>query len=527
MPMAEPSQTRKQQDNISSTCWSSLGNWGSSVTQSFEIDEFMEKRIMDLTFNSQSIGNYFSDSDSPDDDHTPNMNEDYVIPSYDFHPIRHIGPSKSLSSGFRSSSSMDHQDSAEVFEDKICRSSRVLLISMIDDTIKKHSEDLLHAVYGVSARITQLESRTRQLENLMDDLKESIEFNFGRTDGDLRHLENILREVHAGVQFLRDKQEITEAQLLLTKLQLPQMNRISSQNQKADVETISAHQDATSVAQQLHGSFSVASSLPPAVPPLPSIASFFASHQIAPPPLQPPPPSGVIPWLPENQIPPVSQPGNLPPSQVLRPPPPMPHEPYQLSPHYPQGLKVPQMYELQPPFSAANAQFPPPPILQLAEIPSSIRPSSKTTGRAPTSEQFYSGYSQSIIGPPANSPDCYLYSQHHDHESACYRSSAIKPSHPSSPIFAPNCPSNQSRSPTAQVLPYALPTASTLELAAAGSGGNESKIPVDDVVNKITVMGFRQNVVRETVMKLMESGQPVDLNAVLDKLMSHEKINLV
>lgn len=61
--------------------------------------------------------------------------------------------------------------------------------------MKEHNDEVLHAVEGVSARLSQLETRTRQLENAVDDMKESLEHNHGKTDGKLRELENLLREV--------------------------------------------------------------------------------------------------------------------------------------------------------------------------------------------------------------------------------------------------------------------------------------------------------------------------------------------
>jgi hypothetical protein len=69
------------------------------------------------------------------------------------------------------------------------------IISEIDRTMNKFSDNLLHALEGVSARLTQLESRTRHLENSVDDLKLSVGNNHESTQGNMRHLHNILREV--------------------------------------------------------------------------------------------------------------------------------------------------------------------------------------------------------------------------------------------------------------------------------------------------------------------------------------------
>ena len=69
------------------------------------------------------------------------------------------------------------------------------LISEIDRTMKKHADNLLHALEGVSARLSQLESRSRNLENSVDDLRTSVGNNHGNTDGKLRQIENMIREV--------------------------------------------------------------------------------------------------------------------------------------------------------------------------------------------------------------------------------------------------------------------------------------------------------------------------------------------
>lgn len=79
--------------------------------------------------------------------------------------------------------------------------------------------------------------------------------------------------------------------------------------------------------------------------------------------------------------------------------------------------------------------------------------------------------------------------------------------------------SSYSQLPTARVLPQALPTA-----ASVGSGSDSprsgNRVPVDDVVDKVVSMGFPRDQVRATVRNLTDSGQSVDLNAVLDKLMN-------
>lgn len=71
-------------------------------------------------------------------------------------------------------------------------------------------------------------------------------------------------------------------------------------------------------------------------------------------------------------------------------------------------------------------------------------------------------------------------------------------------------------------LPHALPMASAVNSSGGGSSSprSESRVPIDDVIDRVTTMGFPRDQVRATVRKLTENGQAVDLNVVLDKLMN-------
>lgn len=67
--------------------------------------------------------------------------------------------------------------------------------------MKKHTDNLMHMMEKVSDRLTQLESRTRHLENSLDDLKVSVVNNHGSTDRKMKQLENILTEVFSKTIF--------------------------------------------------------------------------------------------------------------------------------------------------------------------------------------------------------------------------------------------------------------------------------------------------------------------------------------
>lgn len=91
--------------------------------------------------------------------------------------------------------SLESMEPAKVIPEKNRDVSDSTIVSEIDRTMKKHADNLLNVLEGVSARLTQLESRTRNLENSVDDLKVSVGNNHGSTDGKMRQLDNILREV--------------------------------------------------------------------------------------------------------------------------------------------------------------------------------------------------------------------------------------------------------------------------------------------------------------------------------------------
>lgn len=171
--------------------------------------------------------------------------------------------------------------------------------------------------------------------------------------------------------------------------------------------------------------------------------------------------------------------------------------------------------------------------------PPGIRQSSATqpsSGGGPSSQQYYGSPGQ-MYEPPVSRPstvfspgygpssgtafsDSYPYGG----TSSQYNSSAMKmPQLPSSPS-APSGGSSYPRLPTAQILPHALPTASSVGGGSNSGGSGNSRVPIDDVVDKVSTMGFSREQVRATVRKLTENGQSVDLNVVLDKLMNDGEI---
>ncbi|XP_071738979.1 uncharacterized protein [Rutidosis leptorrhynchoides] len=94
------------------------------------------------------------------------------------------------------------------------------LLVLIDKSMKKHADNLMNALEGINARLIRLEDKSRQLENSVDDLKEALMNNQESTDGKFRHIHIAIKEVHAGVDVVKDKHELLEAHLRLSRLQL-------------------------------------------------------------------------------------------------------------------------------------------------------------------------------------------------------------------------------------------------------------------------------------------------------------------
>ncbi|XP_043724707.1 velvet complex subunit B [Telopea speciosissima] len=537
--------------------------------------QFMDKQIMGL---SGSQNNDFFELLNPPEEHNGGAKKEDVLPSYDFMPIRSAGASQSMNlegsnvagtrvwssadswtnaSNVRNYVSSDPNESAKVSLETDRSAYDAATVSEIDRTMKKHADNLLQVLEGVSARLSQLESRTRHLENSVDDLKVSVGNNHGSTDGKLRQLENILREVQTSVQVVRDKQEIAEAQLQLMKLQVSRAEQ-QPENQNATVHTDPVQQ-AASAPQQSHQPLPPVAALQQPTQPFPALPPPNAPPP--PPPSHQTPPAQLPTQLPQNQNPSnqpqelyyphpgqttleaIHQQYQLPPTQQSQPPPQAPPQHYQPTPQLPQYSQPPQPPPQLPPMGPVHPPQLQPPLSHHTEeasympsqsYPPSIRQSPSMTQPptgAPPPQQFY-GPPANAYEPPSSKPssgfppgygqtsvpnydDSYSYSGSPSH----YGSSMLKPTQHSSSFSAPSGGSNYPCLPTAQILPHALPTA-TSDGGNSSSGSTGNRVPIDDVIEKVSMMGFSRDQVRATVRKLTENGQSVDLNVVLDKLMN-------
>ncbi|XP_074310813.1 uncharacterized protein LOC141646770 [Silene latifolia] len=537
---------------------------------------FMDKQIMDLSRSSLADNN----NNNPDlldlmnpqvDQHNHNqggindgllsMNKkkSEILPNYDFHPVNSIASSTvtrdwaslddsnlpNLSSN-RSYGSPNHVqlDKTEKAQAKAQKVDDSAILSEIDRTMKKHTETLMHAIDSLSARLSQMESRTRQIEHSVDELKVSVGNAHGSADGKLRQLENIIMEVQSGVQNVKDKQDVIEGHMLLAKLQISKAEQSSkppnSVHQDPAQQAAAAAAAAAASAPPQQSGFqqlatavpqSYASMGPPNAPPpsqqhnhppgphrdayFPTPDSSSQQYQI-PPPVQNQQPGPAAPQ-PQPQL----QPHQYQPS----PAPPYPQPPH--SPQHPSivGNSAPQY---QPSSSPMGHRSDESPYVPPQTYPSNLyQPAAQPSGGPPPTQSYYGNTSPmyepppparssssfpSSYAPPSGPSEQYPYGGPPSHYGG---GPPVKPQ-PHSPRGGTG---GYPQLPTARVLPSAIPTASGVS-GGSSSGGGGNKVPIDDVVDRVTNMGFSRDQVRATVRRLTDNGQSVDLNVVLDKLMN-------
>ncbi|KAE8697453.1 galactinol--sucrose galactosyltransferase [Hibiscus syriacus] len=224
-------------------------------------------------------------------------------------------------------------------------------------------------------------------------------------------------------------------------------------------------------------------------------------------------------------MPPTHQVPSVPQLDAYYPPPGQTQETPTPPPHYSQP---PQPLQVQPPIDHHPEEA--------SYVPSQTNPQnlhqppSQPPSGPPSSQQYFGTPSQ-MHEPPSRRPGPGFSTGYIPQSGANepYGYGGSSPQYgSSSPMKMPLLPSSTGSGypqfPTARVLlPHALPNASGVGGGPAPSGpGN--RVPIDDIVNKVTSMGFSRDLVGETVRKLTENGQAVDLNAVLDKLMNGSDI---
>ncbi|KAL3686986.1 hypothetical protein R1sor_013295 [Riccia sorocarpa] len=449
------------------------------------------------------------------------------------------------------------------------------IVAAVERTMKKYADNLRRAVDGLTVRLSQLESSTQNLAHSLGDLRNVVVNNHGDTEGKLRSLENHILEVQRGVQLLRDRQELAETQSQLAKLQAVTKSKDASHAsvpsapsplpEKLPQSTQAPLEKALSEgSQQQNSSIVHASSYQQPLQQLPSVPTMPSAPeqlQLPQPPQQ------------QQQLPQLQQPSEvLPPSLHQQPPPhpPPPSQqithPQQHSQQHPHAPPPPGQMHMQPFYLHQQQSLPqpqaPPPSTQIYGHQQEA-PAYSQNPQGPPPSQSYSpdgpSYHSGSYGPPGPvsqpqrqtpqiPPSPHITQQHPMYDPSMGRTSsgqlALPPPHlpqgPSSAIYDPQSPGSGYPSSSYRV---AQPLTGQLVSAPSGGGAGYPRLPVaqplpaggdppgtpfvstnrgviDEVVEKVTQMGFSRDQVRSVVRRLTESGQAVDLNIVLDKLMN-------
>ncbi|KAJ9170955.1 hypothetical protein P3X46_019014 [Hevea brasiliensis] len=111
------------------------------------------------------------------------------------------------------------------------------IISIFEKGMKKHTDNLMRFLEGISSRMSQLELYCYNLDKSIGEMRSDLVRDHGEADTKLKSLEKHLQEVHRSVQILRDKQELAETQKELAKLQLVQKESSSSSHSQSEEKT--------------------------------------------------------------------------------------------------------------------------------------------------------------------------------------------------------------------------------------------------------------------------------------------------
>ncbi|KAK1393315.1 formin-like protein 7 [Heracleum sosnowskyi] len=419
------------------------------------------------------------------------------------------------------------------------------LAATVESTVKKYADNLMRFLEGISSRLSQLELYCYNLEKSIGEMRSELARDNGEADSKLKFLEKHLQEVHRSVQILRDKQELSETQKELAKIQLTQKESSSSIHSQHSEERASPpvsgarKNDETS---DMHGQLALA---------LPSQVSSQPSH--------PTRPQGITPSqgyylhsvqlssIPSHQMQQTHGQYLSSDSQYRTPPLPtqtqvnqMPHN-HSLT-QYPQqwSQQVPQQGQLQQHISL-QSQVRASPLAAYSSYMHGQAANPSTSETLPNGIQrkmSFSGISQ----PTSSHPEAISYGYlgvsrpvqqqpPHQHVKATFGAQPGDGYVTSGPL--------PTLSPRNSYVMYDGESGTTLHLPpshiqqsnysqnqqqpnATNPMVRPSQImrnhPYSELFEKLVSMGYRGDQVVSVIQRLEQSGQPVDFNAVLDRL---------
>nr|GLL34754.1 basic salivary proline-rich protein 2-like [Ipomoea trifida] len=448
------------------------------------------------------------------------------------------------------------------------------VIDAVEKSMKKYSDNLMRFLEGLSSRLSQLELYCYNLDKSIGEMRSDLVHDHGETDSKLKSLEKHLQEVHRSVQILRDKQELADAQKELAKLQLAQKESGSANNSQQNEERTSQPVSDTKRSDspsELHGQ-QLALALPhqvapqtshttrpmeqpqqPSVPPISSQVMAQSQGYYLPPTQMSLAPT----QLSQGQYMPSDSQYRTPQMQEVARLPPQPAQtqlnqttqvqsgfPYQQQwvPQLPQQTQQPQPQQpsMQPQARPSSSAVYPPylpsqpnptpemvPNNMPMQVPFSGIP--QTVASRPEGMPYGSGVASRPIQPQAPAQhlkpafgapgDGYGVSGPHPslapgNAYVMYESEGARGHPPQQPLFPQGA-----YPPSSFSLPNPPQPANTNVMARPPQVMRNP--PYNELVEKLASMGYRVDHILNVIQRMEESGQPVDFNAVLDRLNGH------
>ncbi|KAL2474629.1 Protein of unknown function (DUF1421) [Abeliophyllum distichum] len=432
------------------------------------------------------------------------------------------------------------------------------VISTVDKTMKKYSDNLMRFLEGISSRLSQLELYCYNLDKSIGEMRSELVRDHGEAETKLKFLEKHVQEVHRSVQIIRDKQELAETQKELAKLQLAQKESSSASNSQQNEDRSS--QPATDAkksdnSSDAHGQ-QLALALPHQVAPQPPPPTQPVEHQQAP---MAPPPSLASHSMAQAQayyLPPQSQVQYIAQTQIqdlsrMAPQPTQSNQSPQSLPQYQQQWTQQPTQQVQPPQQLPMQQQirSSSPALYPSYSPNQPNPS--PTEMTPNSMPMQVSYSvTSQLGNAGPEAMSYGYggvgrpiqpqapTQHLKTAYSAQTGDGYVPSGPRPALSSGNAymmfdgeggrthhPTPQPHFQPSSYPPTSVPLQNPQHMAGSNMMIRPPQFtrshPYNELIEKLVGMGYRADHVLGVIQRLEESGQPVDFNAVLDRLNGH------
>ncbi|KAJ0250924.1 hypothetical protein HA466_0133420 [Hirschfeldia incana] len=395
------------------------------------------------------------------------------------------------------------------------------LAATVERSMKKYSDNMMRFLEGLSSRLSQLELYCYNLDKTIGEMRSDLSRDNEEADVKLRSLDKHLQEVNRSVQVLRDKQELADTQKELGRLQLVQKDSSSSCHSQYGEERVATpvpehkKSEDTSDAPNLQ----LALALPHQVAPqqqqqrqyyhTTQLQNTSAPAHVPAPPFQP-------------QAPPAQ-------AQFIPPPPAQSHPSSAQTQSFPQYQQNwPPQPQTRPRSSGAYQPYTPaPPNNQspVEQLPSSMQMQSPYAGSPQQSMQAY-GYG----APPSQGPQQTKMS-YNSQTGDGYLPAGPPPSGYSSTMYEggrmqytpPQPPQQQQQQGHYMPDPQSGGYAPQQQHQVGGGGNTGTPSPVmrskyGELIEKLVSMGFRGDHVVAVIQQMEASGQPIDFNALFDRL---------